>query len=964
MRKNSIIMLLSIVVILCSTVHAGVVNGASLMESATFTTNPGDPALPTSGFNLIKFNASKPGVQWSTTASSNGADDETVPLVSPNLFNDSEVTSDPGYDPATTKLTSITPNFVSGNFALASTSKMDPLTQIDAFYTIAITTTGGTFTATSDTATVLNGSLAGQNTTAINAIVAAFNNLTWDVDPFSGGGLVYDSISGIGVTLTMNTVVPNAGAIGTSFFTFLGMPIEYTAETFVSAPVYDFSIGIDLANGSATDLVQMPSQSNAVFGASSVSTFEINKSGTVRTADKVKTDGSILCDGTLNVVLQSGSDALAAGDAFDLLDGNINGAITGEFATVNLPALSAGLEWTTNTLYTQGFIWVRETNTVAVAKPNVIILFADDLGYADAGFQSFSSSDIITPNIDTIAENGVVFTAGYANGPVCSPSRGGLMTGQYQNRFALHDTPAKWHQEALDGNGDPIPGVPMQDGIPTNMTCFAHRMQDQGYATCMIGKWHGGETREHYPPYRGFDEFFGFNNGATSYYPGENDNANLNRRIMRGMFPVEREDEYLTDAFGREAVSFINRHADEPFFLYVPFNAPHGPMTASDEHSQILFSKNASQLTTREKLISMVYSMDLAVGEILDAVSTNGLLEETLIIFYSDNGGTGPGGGNESYNTPLNGKKGDLWEGGIRVPFCMQWKGQVPVGLSYDFVVSGLDLLPTAVNLAGGSFSTNDMIDGNDLMPAVTGQTGTPPNDIVLWWHNDRWVARDNEWKLVDHDKNAGTPPNLYYIIEDISETTDVYAQNPTVVSRLQSYYNSTVAEFDLVTDASKWSSSSTYYMDITDPAYAVIYEPTNVAEWLQATYPSTFGEDENDDFDNDGISNYIELVLGLPVDIPSVLTNGLSWDTDSIGTQSNLYVTFQRRVATLGENAIPVPNYVLEETNALTNTWGAATAVLVDGPNPTGDPDYQQETYRIDVSPSESKGFYRLQVQ
>ena len=817
---------------------------------------------------------------------------------------------------------------------------------------------------TSGTATILDGSRKGStalNNAVIADVVTAFNApLSWDADPFAGGGLGYAGITAIDVEYTVNTIVPNSGATGTSWMTMKSMPLEYTAETVYTAPPFDLSVGLILTNGAASDVIRMPGGSNAVFGAASVSWFEINKSGAVRTADKLITGATVFCDGTLNVVLLPGSDALAAGDAFDLLDGNINGAITGAFYSVHLPALSAGLEWTTNTLYTQGFIWVRETGTVTPEKPNVIILFADDLGYADTGFQPLGSTDIITPNIDTIAENGVVFSAGYACGPVCAPSRGGLITGQYQNRFALHDTPATYHREAVDEYGTPVPGVPMQDGIPTNMTCFAHRMQEEGYATCMIGKWHGGETRAHYPPHRGFDEFFGFNNGASSYQIDENTNDNLNRRLMRGMFPVESEDEYLTDAFGREAVSFINRHADEPFFLYVPFNAPHGPMTASDEHSQILFGKNASQLTTREKLISMVYSMDLAVGDILDAVSANGLTEDTLIVFLSDNGGTGLTGGNASGNAPLRGVKGELWDGGIREPFCMQWKGQVPEGISYDFVVSGLDLMPTAVNLAGGSYTTNDIIDGNDLMPAVTGQTGTPPNDIVLWWHNGKWVARDNEWKLID----VGSGPELYHIIEDISETTDVYAGNPAVVDRLYSYYTNVLTGFDLVTDASRWSSNSTYYMNITDSAYHVIYEATNITEWLQASYPHTFSLGANSDLDGDGISDYVEFVLGLPLDSPSILTNGLAWDLDPIASQSNLYVTFTRRVNPVGENALSVPNYNLEQTDTLTNGWGAAGAVLTDGPNPTGNPDYEEETYRIDINPPAEREFFRLQVQ
>lgn len=555
--------------------------------------------------------------------------------------------------------------------------------------------------------------------------------------------------------------------------------------------------------------------------------FKISKNDGVRFVDSKQNEPSIVCKGVLNVSLKTGSAPLEAGDAFRLLNVSVSGSISGKFSKLNLPALPSGLEWETDTLYTQGFIWVRETGKTIPNKPNVIILFADDLGYADAGFQPHGSKDIITPHIDSIAHNGVIFSAGYACGPVCAPSRGGLMTGQYQNRFALHDTPATYHRDAVDEKGRTIKGVPMQDGIPPGTTCFGHRMQDLGYATGMIGKWHGGETLEHYPIHRGFDEFFGFNNGATTYFIGDNTHSTPNRLLLRGMTPVEREDDYLTDAFGREAADFVNRHADEPFFLYVAFNAPHGPMQADDQASQALFNKNADELTLRQTLISMVYSMDLAVGNILDAVRSNGLEEKTMIVFFSDNGGIPkPTGGNESYNTPLRGKKGELWDGGIRVPFCMQWKGSVPAGLTYDFVVTGLDLMPTAVHMAGGKFTSKDIVDGNNLLPAVTGQTEIPPNDTVIWWHGGRWVARDNEWKLIDMDRNASTPPQLFHISEDIAETTDVRSEYPEIAQRLQKQYEEQLAEFDLETDASAWKKSDTYYMNITDPEYQVIKDP------------------------------------------------------------------------------------------------------------------------------------------
>ncbi|WP_136078221.1 sulfatase-like hydrolase/transferase [Pontiella desulfatans] len=949
---NKLILITTLVV--ATGLYAGGIQVNNLLDDPSFTSPP-DGNLPTTGEEMIYYNAGKNGgaVQYKTSSGAT-APTSTLSFTAPiNLLDDTAVTEDSDYNPSTTKLTAISPNFNVADIAFAGVASFINIATDDQNYQmgyeITLMTTDTNYTATSGLTNIFN-TEATSGSAMEDAVIAAWNTITWDTDPFVDGGITYETITGISIEWKLDVITPNTVDTA-AWFTMESATIGYTAATVYTPPSFDPAEGADLSDGTIGSILDMD-LADIAFGTSSTTSLEIAKSGTIRSADKIKTDGSIICDGVLNITLLNDSDPLEAGDAFDLFDGNINGAISGQFHTLTLPSLAPGLEWFTAPLYTQGFIWVREINTAPpVAKPNIIILFADDLGYADCGFQPLGASDIITPNIDTIAANGVTFTAGYACGPVCSPSRGGLMTGQYQNRFALHDTPATWHME------DPATGEIMQDGIPTDMTCFGHRMQDLGYATGMIGKWHGGDSRDHFPPHRGFDEFFGFNNGATSYYPEDNTNENLNRRIMRGMFPVDREDEYITDAFGREAVSFINRHAHEPFYLYVPFNAPHGPMTASDEHSQILFGKNAAALTIREKLISMVYSMDLAVGNILDAVRTNNIEEDTMIIFFSDNGGTGAGGGNESYNTPLRGVKGDLWDGGIRVPFCMQWKDQLPEGLSYDFTVSGLDLLPTAVNLAGGSFAPEDIMDGNNLIPAITGQTATPPNDIVLWWHNDRWVARDNEWKLVDHDRNESTPPGLYRIIDDISETTDLYPEHPAVVERLYTHYTNTLAEFDLITDASRWSSNTTYHMDIRLPEYHVIYEATNVAEWVESAFPGT-------DMDNDGISNLEEYLLGLPVDSPSVHTNGLSWNFKPLSPSNRVEVTYRKRVAPSGENNIPAPLYNIEQNNTLTGAWNQANAILFDGPHSTEDPDYEEESYRMDVSPSDRHNFFRLVFQ
>jgi hypothetical protein len=223
---------------------------------------------------------------------------------------------------------------------------------------------------------------------------------------------------------------------------------------------------------------------------------------------------------------------------------------------------------------------------------------------------------------------------------------------------------------------------------------------------------------------------------------------------------------------------------------------------------------------------------------------------------------------------------------------------------------------------------------------------------MVLWWHNGKWAARDNEWKLID----VGSGPELYHIIGDIGETTDVYAGNPAVVDRLYSHYTNTLAEFDIVTDASRWSSNSTYYMDITDPAYHVIYEATNVTEWLESAYPGT-------DTDKDGISNYIEFMHGLPLESPSALSDGVAWNLAEIA-QSNLSVTYRKRVGSVGENSLPVSGVSIEQTGMLeSNAWEAADAVLTDGPNATESTNVVEVSYLVNV-PDEPRGFFRLKYE
>lgn len=399
-------------------------------------------------------------------------------------------------------------------------------------------------------------------------------------------------------------------------------------------------------------------------------------------------------------------------------------------------------------------------------KPNVIIILTDDQGYADVGFNG--CKDIPTPNLDRIADNGVVFTNGYVTHAVCGPSRAGLITGRYQDRFGSSRNP-------LFTPNDP------SEGLPLTEKTLADVLRREGYTSSIIGKWHLGAHRSQYPLQRGFDEFFGFLAGGHHYFPeywtirdaseakGQWDGYRT--RLMRNNGRVE-ETEYLTDALSREAVDFVERHADKPFFLYLAYNAPHTPMHATEKY---LSRFGHIEDEKRRTYAAMVSAVDDGVGLLLDKIEELGISQNTMVFFLSDNGG--PTGDNASDNTPLRGVKGHLYDGGIRVPFAMQWPGKVPAGQVFEKPIISLDIFATAVAYADAI--PKNTIDGVDLVPWLTGEKSGYPHDALFWRHYDR------NWNVVlSHKEKYHTFQDgeevVYNIYADISE------QNPLITTRQQ----------------------------------------------------------------------------------------------------------------------------------------------------------------------------------
>jgi arylsulfatase A-like enzyme len=389
-------------------------------------------------------------------------------------------------------------------------------------------------------------------------------------------------------------------------------------------------------------------------------------------------------------------------------------------------------------------------------RPNVVLIVADDLGYADVGVHG--SPDALTPAIDSIAADGVRFTDGYVSGPYCSPTRAGLVTGRYQERFGHEFNP---------GAED--------EGLPTTEITLADRMRDAGYATGLVGKWHLGQTRALDPLERGFEEFFGVTGGGSTYYDAP---------VRRGEGNVT-EAAYLTEAFGREAADFIDRHAEEPFFLALTFNAVHTPLQAPPAVYLDRFPGVGDP--TRKTYLAMVAAMDDAIGRVLAKLHERDLDEDTLVFFLSDNGGpiTADTSVNGSTNTPLRGGKKSLWEGGIRVPFLIRWNGRVPAGVVSAEPVLQLDVFTTAIAAAGGTVPADRVIDGVDLLPYLTGAAADPPHEKLFWRFGDPGPAaiRRGTWKL---KTGPGEPTQLYDLSADVGETTNLAASHPEVVSELQ----------------------------------------------------------------------------------------------------------------------------------------------------------------------------------
>ena len=413
----------------------------------------------------------------------------------------------------------------------------------------------------------------------------------------------------------------------------------------------------------------------------------------------------------------------------------------------------------------------------AERKPNILLIVADDLGWGELTSQGFTH-DIPTPNIDSIAKNGIRFTNGYVSGPYCSPTRAALLTGRYQQRFGHEFNPG------------PPSEANAKIGLSLEETTIADRLRAAGYATGWFGKSHLGTAPEYHPQKRGFDEFYGFLGGAHSYVnPGKGKTA-----IFHGTEPV-KDPGYLTEAFAREATSFIERKKDQRWFVYLPFNAVHAPLETLEKYESRFSSIEDKK---RRKFAGLLSALDDSVGTVLNKVRELNLEEDTLVYFFSDNGGPTPS--ITSGNGPLKGYKAQTSEGGIRVPFSMQWKGKIPAGKTEDRPVIQLDVLPTSLAAAGVEVDPAWKLDGVNLLPYLNGEKTEPPHEVLFWRFGEQLAVRKGDWKLVKSSadgnaRNGGgkaTPEGakLYNLKEDIGEKNDLAATHPEKVKELAALWS------------------------------------------------------------------------------------------------------------------------------------------------------------------------------
>ncbi|UMB52418.1 sulfatase-like hydrolase/transferase [Lutibacter sp. A64] len=421
----------------------------------------------------------------------------------------------------------------------------------------------------------------------------------------------------------------------------------------------------------------------------------------------------------------------------------------------------------------------KQKETEATKKPNVIVILIDDAGYADFGFMG--SKDLDTPNIDALATSGVVLTDAHVSATVCAPSRAGIMTGKYQQRFGFE----------ANGTG----GI----GLSNDVVTIADVFKSNGYKTYALGKWHLGFDKTDHPNQRGFDEFYGFSAGGRSYFPIK-DPAKSHMLQHNGERVVF--DGYLTDVLGDQSIKYIEQSANEPFFMYLAYNAVHTPMEAKKEDLK------KYEGHPRKELAAMTWSLDENVGKLINKLNQLGIRDNTLIYFLSDNGGAH---NNQSTTGPLKGWKGNKFEGGHRVPFIISYPNEIKGGATYNGLTSSLDIFATSIEVANITKPENLILDGVNVIPYLKGEKEGEPHKQLFWRKLEESAARIGDYKTIHLDK-YGTV--MYNLNNDLGETVDLSKTELEKFNELQNAYQNweTIVSDPLWDEENNWMDA-TYHI-------------------------------------------------------------------------------------------------------------------------------------------------------
>ncbi|MBC2593462.1 sulfatase-like hydrolase/transferase [Ruficoccus amylovorans] len=415
---------------------------------------------------------------------------------------------------------------------------------------------------------------------------------------------------------------------------------------------------------------------------------------------------------------------------------------------------------------------------------------ADDLGYADLGV--YGSNEIQTPNLDQLADGGIILTDGYVSAPYCGPSRAGFMTGRYQQRHGFWCNPTNWP-------------VDRSQGLDLEEETIADVLRRGGYRTCAIGKWHLGSAEAFHPINRGFDEYFGFLGGGHHYFPMQyeenmkrwaRDHSDTDTPFLYNYgsplevsgIPIPPQEGYLTDLLTDYSIGFMKRASGTPFFLYIAYNAPHVPLEAPEETIEKYSSINDKK---RRTYAAMVDNLDMNMGRIVEYLRESGEFDNTLIVFISDNGGKPQNGG---FNGELRGHKGQVYEGGVRVPFIWSWPNVLPAGEIVTTPISSLDLLPTFA-VAAGVNPAGKPLDGINVLPVLLGESGSASHARLFWERGGQRGIRQGEWKATLWRERSNW--QLFNLTDDVGEQNDLAKSNPEQLEEMKALYEQWIGQFE-----------------------------------------------------------------------------------------------------------------------------------------------------------------------